>query len=126
MENNDQKDCVFCHIVKSESERIPLLQTETVAVITPRTPRSPGHIMVIPKNHYESIIDVSENVLKEMAVVVQEQAKRIMKTPGVAGVNILNTNGFDAGQRIFHLHIHIIPRYPNDGLWLDLEKKQKV
>ena len=126
MGNSDKKNCVFCQIVKGESERIPLLQTETVAVITPRTPRSPGHVIVIPKGHYKNILDVSEDVLKEMIVVVQQQAKRMMKASGVTGVNILNTNGFDAGQRVFHFHIHVIPRYPNDGLWLDLEKRQKV
>lgn len=109
-------DCVFCKIIKSEIPSFKIFENDKVFCFLDVNPLTEGHTLVVPKEHYENIFDVSENDLKEIISVVKNLSEKMKKVWGVEGVNITSANGETAEQSIFHLHFHIIPRRMGDGL----------
>lgn len=109
-------DCIFCKIIKKEEPSKILYENEKCIVILTIGPANNGHALVIPKQHFESVSDVSEEVLKEIIVVTKQIGENAKKELGATGYNILNATGKDAQQSVFHLHFHVVPRYPNDNL----------
>lgn len=88
-------------------------------------PVNPGHTLVIPKKHFESIHDTPDELVAKMIIVAKKIAGAIQKNLGAQGVNIGMNNGRAAGQLVLHAHIHVMPRYGTDSfkLWLGKEYK---
>ncbi len=122
MENSNLEKCPFCRIVNGKEKRDTVSDTDTIAVLTPLKPVTQGHVLVIPKFHCENILDIPGDSLSDLIIVVQKEAKRIIGINEVTGINIVSNNGLDAGQSIFHLHIHVIPRRLDDGKKLIFKK----
>lgn len=116
-------DCVFCGIVKKKAPAEIVFENDTVLGLVPIDPVSKGHLLVIPKQHFENIFDVEDRVLRELISVTKKLSEKAVKENKATGVNILNASGQDAQQTVFHLHFHVVPRYPKDGL--DMWVKQK-
>ena len=92
-----------------------LYEDKDVMVFLDIYPVSKGHCLLISKEHYETIYDIPENetaFLSKLPII----AKRMKEASEATGINILQSNGKDAGQIINHLHFHIIPRFPDDNL----------
>jgi histidine triad (HIT) family protein len=116
-------DCIFCKIIKGEeSERTIIFENDTVIAIKPRDEINPGHTLVIPKQHYVDIFDISTESLRELIDISQQLAKSLEEKHKSTGINILHASGKDAGQSVFHFHIHVVPRYADDGLDLWLKR----
>lgn len=79
-------------------------------------PTNPGHTLVIPKKPYKNIYEVPDDTLGSLMKVVKKVAIAVKQATNAEGINIVNNNDSAAGQIIFHYHIHIIPRFANDGL----------
>ena len=107
-------DCVFCKIVSGEIPTQKVYEDEHSLVFLDINPVSKGHTLVIPKTHYESLSHIPEKDFILYMQVVQKVVKALMKY--TEGVNVLENNGKDAGQLVPHVHFHIIPRRPGDGL----------
>ncbi len=75
-----------------------------------------GHILVTPKAHCSDIMDCLEDIAKEVMSVVRLVSRHLTENSGYDGVDIMSANGAAAGQSVYHLHIHIIPRKKDDGL----------
>ncbi len=110
------EDCIFCKIAKGEIDSAKIYEDDDVFVFLDVNPITKGHCLVIPKQHFENVFDISKEALGEVAIVGQQIAGRIKNNLGAAGVNLLQSNGQKAGQVIFHFHLHVIPRYENDRL----------
>jgi len=85
---------------------------------------SKGHSVVIPKNHFENIFDINDEIFIKLAKVIKKLSIKLVKENRATGINILHASGKDAQQSVFHLHFHLVPRYPNDGL--DMWIKQRL
>lgn len=109
-------NCIFCKIVKGELEAKKIHEDESVLAFIPKDQVSNGHTLVIPKEHYESIFDIPKELLQKVVIVSQELSQKYKIELSASGVNILHASGKDAQQSVFHFHIHVVPRYPNDGL----------
>ena len=109
-------NCVFCQSVQGLIPRTIIYETETVLAIKDKYPVTPGHTLVIPKKHVENILDIDELTMMEISKVIHHLAPILKQQYQATGINVLNANGRDAGQSVFHLHFHLIPRHPNDGL----------
>ena len=109
------EECLFCKIIRGEVPSYNLYEDDEIFVFLDIFPISKGHCLLIPKKHYKTIHDVPE---KDMVFLskLPEIASKIKKVTKATGINILQSNGVDAGQMIMHVHFHIIPRYPEDGL----------
>lgn len=115
--------CIFCEIVKGESPSTTLVETDTVQVIIPKDEVSKGHALVMPKMHYQDVFDIPINLLEEIIAVAQNVSKDSLEKFGATGVNLLHASGKDAQQSVFHFHLHVVPRYLDDGLDLWLREK---
>ena len=74
-------------------------------------PITEGHLLVVPVTHYENIFEMPEDLLSEAMKIAQKTSMAAKSALGkVTGVTILQNNGESAGQKIFHFHIHVIPR----------------
>ena len=120
--------CKFCRIVKRLEPSWTVYEDELVMAFLDINPASIGHTLIIPKKHYENIYDISEKELKRVIVIAKRLAGVYREALGASGVNILHASGRDAQQDVFHFHIHLIPRYPNDGLdlWIHKYPRRKV
>jgi histidine triad (HIT) family protein len=89
----------------------------TVAVMD-INPWTRGHAVVIPRKHAENLFEIEDSELEHVAVAAKRLATKMRDTLGCDGVNLLQSNGRAAWQTIFHLHMHVIPRYDGDPLEL--------
>jgi histidine triad (HIT) family protein len=109
-------DCVFCKIVKGEIPATKIYEDEIALAFLDIFPVSPGHTLVIPKEHYENFLAIPEETLRGVISASQKVAKAVVKGTGAEGFNFTQNNGKVAGQAVNHLHFHIIPRVEGDGL----------
>ncbi len=110
------KACIFCKVVKGELPSNKVYEDEKVIAFLDIGPVNKGHTLVIPKTHCEDIFDISEEDLKQVAAVSKKVAKALMKAVKADGISIGQSNKEDAGQAVFHYHMHIMPRFKEDGL----------
>ena len=110
------ENCIFCKIIKGEVATQKVYENESVLAFISKEQVSKGHTLVIPKEHFENIFYISEKALAEVMAVSKELSQKYQMEFDATGINILHASGKDAQQSVFHFHIHIVPRYPNDGL----------
>jgi histidine triad (HIT) family protein len=115
-------DCIFCKIIRKEipSENF-VYENDTIVAFLDIHPSNPGHTLVVPKAHYSDLLDTPDDVLAEILVKTKKIAPAVMKAVNAQGFNTIFNTKPAAGQVIFHTHMHIIPRFTNDGLkhWPD-------
>lgn len=109
------ENCIFCKIVRGEVGVEKVFENDAVLSFVPKDPIRKGHILVVPKEHCENVLDISRENLASVMEVARDLAKRSV-TDGATGVNLLHAAGKDAQQSVFHFHLHIVPRSPDDGL----------
>lgn len=108
---------IFSKIIAGELPSFKVYEDEFVYAFLDINPIQPGHTLVIPKVPSENALDATPEVLSHIIIVGQRLAKAIMETTGCDGINFLMNNGKAAGQVVFHTHLHIIPRFDNDGVY---------
>ncbi|KKT34651.1 MAG: hypothetical protein UW35_C0010G0032 [Candidatus Collierbacteria bacterium GW2011_GWF2_44_15] len=115
-------NCVFCKIINNELPKTVVYEDERVLAIVPKEKVSEDHTLLIPKVHAENILDIDEDIFTHFSKVLRNLAIKLVRDNDATGINILNASGKDAQQSVMHLHFHLVPRHPNDGL--DLWIKQ--
>ncbi|MFA5318200.1 MAG: HIT family protein [Patescibacteria group bacterium] len=113
------KDCIFCKIIKGELPSYKIYEDDKVLVFLDINPINKGHALVVPKEHYESILETPDDLVQHIAVAVKKISKAVMGATGAHACNIGINNGAESGQIVFHTHWHIMPRFKGDGyeLW---------
>ncbi len=111
-------DCLFCKIIKREIPSSKLYETENVLAFLDIAPVHKGHALVVPKKHCMNILDIDENNLTEVAKAVKKVALAVKKATNADAITVTSNNEKAAGQVVMHYHIHIIPRFKDDGLEL--------
>lgn len=126
-------DCIFCKIANGDIPSTTLYEDDSFRVIFDIAPASFGHAIILPKNHAKDIYELSEEDATKIFPVAQKVAKALKTATNCDGINILQNNGEAAGQSVFHLHVHIIPRYKDDTVTIgwkpgeaDLEKLKEI
>ncbi len=115
-------DCLFCKIVSGEIPCNKIYEDENFLAFLDINPVNKGHILVIPKKHSKNILEIDSKTIENLIVVVKKLSKKIKKTLKADGINIIINNELEAGQIIFHTHVHIIPRFAGDNLNIGLVK----
>lgn len=109
-------DCIFCKIVNKEIPSDVLWENDKAFVILDINPHAPGHAMVIPKSHRETVLDLAPDEIEPLFSLMKETTERLKRsTLAPEGFTIGINHGVAAGQAVAHLHVHIIPRYGDDG-----------
>jgi len=111
--------CIFCKIVAGQLPCFKLFEDETTIAFMDINPVNPGHALAVTKGHWPTVDVIPADVLGDVARTAQRVAKAAMAVLDPTGVNLLQSNGPGAGQSVPHLHIHILPRYPDDKVRLN-------
>lgn len=109
-------DCIFCKIIRGDIPSNKVFEDDQILAFLDIQPISRGHTLVIPKKHSDNILQTDEETLATTVKSAQKIAAAVMKATGADGFNLTVSSGAIAGQTVFHLHFHIIPRFSNDGL----------
>ncbi|KUO86459.1 MAG: HIT family protein [Vulcanisaeta sp.] len=102
-------DCVFCKIVRGEEPAYIVYEDEYVVAILDKYPVNKGHTLVMPKRHYRDITEIPDEELCRVIKITKAVTIAVMRALKVPGVRVVQNNGAEAGQVIFHIHFHVIP-----------------
>jgi len=108
-------NCVFCKIVRGEIPATVVLQDEHALVFMDIGSVNPGHMLVAAKPHVENLQGMDEALAGALFRAASKAAKAIEKVFKPAGISVYQANGAAAGQSVFHYHVHVLPRWENDG-----------
>jgi len=109
-------DCIFCKIIQGEIPATKVYEDEKVLAFMDINPLNDGHTLIVPKRHAETIFEIDPQDLIATMKVAQKLAIAIKKALNSDGMIVVQLNNKAAGQMVPHLHIHLIPRWENDGL----------
>ena len=113
--------CIFCEIIKGNIPSKKIYENDDVIAILDISQITKGHTLVMPKRHYDNLLDISDEDLKNVSSTVQLVTKMIDKAYSPLGFNIINNCKEAAGQSVMHFHVHIVPRYTNNDLIINHE-----
>ncbi len=108
-------DCIFCRIIAGELKAHTIYEDESVLAFLDIHPSSRGHALVIPKAHAERLDLLDDRLLIPLFSGVRRVMRLLEKALRPEGLNVGWNHGWAAGQRVNHLHVHVIPRYAGDG-----------
>ena len=108
------ENCIFCKILAGEIPSTVVYEDDDFKAIVDVNPAARGHVIILPKNHAANIYELPDEDASKIMVVAKKIATAIKKAYNCDGVNILQNNGEAAGQTVFHLHVHVIPRFKGD------------
>jgi len=111
-----ERDCIFCKIIKKEEPAMIVYEDDLSIVFLAALAITDGHLLVIPKQHRVTILDLEEAELNDIMKTTKIISKRLIEKLGAGGVNLLNASGKAAQQSVLHFHLHIVPRFENDNL----------
>ena len=109
-------DCIFCKLANGDIPTNSIYEDEVVKVIFDASPAAPGHILILPKNHYDDIYSMDDETAAHVFKVAVKLSKAYRKALDFDGLNIVQNNGEAAGQTVFHFHMHLVPRYIKDNV----------
>lgn len=113
-------NCIFCKIANGEIPSRTVYEDESFRAILDLGPATPGHTLILPKEHADGLADLPDNIAAKVLPVAKKIATRLKEKLSCDGLNLVQNNGATAGQTVMHFHLHLIPRYENDGqkiLW---------
>ena len=111
-------DCIFCKIVAGELPSLVVAEDERTVAFLDVNPGTPGHAVVIPKDHHRDLLTIDPDALAATVATARRVAELVDARLDTVGVNVLNNCGAGAWQTVFHFHLHVIPRYADDPLRL--------
>ncbi len=108
-------NCIFCKIANGEIPSKTLYEDDKFRVILDLGPASQGHALILPKEHYADLYELPEETAGEVMKLAKKMTAQMTQRLGCEGFNLVQNNGELAGQTVFHFHMHLIPRYRDDG-----------
>ncbi len=107
--------CIFCDIIKGAAEVSVCYEDARALAFMDIQPVNSGHTLVVPRQHFESFLDLPPELGTHLFGVAMQLGPVIRKVSGAEGMNLIVSSGAAAGQDVYHFHIHLIPRKPGDG-----------
>ena len=118
-------NCIFCKIINNEIPSAKVYEDEKVLAFLDMSQTTPGHTLVIPKEHVQDVFVMDESTAADLFARVPKIARAIEKAfPEIKGLNIVNNNREFAYQSVFHSHVHLIPRFEQDNFAINFENNQ--
>lgn len=112
-------DCIFCKIIAGEIPRVKLYEDDHTLAFMDINPANRGHALAIPKKHERGLLEASDDTLAVTISTARKLARAVQATVEPDGINLVQANGPGAAQSVFHLHLHIVPRFEGDELKLN-------
>ena len=109
------ENCIFCKIANGEIPSRTLYEDDDFRVIMDLAPATKGHSLILPKSHFKNLYEVSDDIATKVLPLAKKMATVMTEKLGCDGFNLVQNNNEIAGQTIFHFHMHLVPRYADDG-----------
>lgn len=110
------ENCIFCKIANGEIPSATLYEDDDFRIILDLGPASKGHALLLPKEHYENLYMLPDELAAKALPVAKKMITKLTEVLGCDGYNVVQNNGETAGQTVFHFHMHLIPRYNGDNV----------
>tara|TARA_Y100000310_G_scaffold341089_1_gene439056 strand:+ start:701 stop:1450 length:750 start_codon:yes stop_codon:yes gene_type:complete len=118
-----KKQCIFCQIIAGKVQSKKVYEDEEVIAILDVNPANPGHLLIMPKEHYSIMPQIPDDEIGHVFAVAKALSNSSLRALEVQGSNILVANGVAAGQRAQHFMVHLIPRKENDNMGFEIPQK---
>ena len=123
----ENKDCIFCKIAAGIISSHKIYEDDDVLAFLDISQVTPGHTLVISKKHYSNFLTAEKDIMHKVMDVAQRIGQAQISILGAKGVNILTNVNKEAGQSVFHFHVHVIPRYIADkGFRIEMKENDKL
>jgi histidine triad (HIT) family protein len=123
----EKKDCIFCKIAEGVIPSHKVYEDDDVLAFLDISQVTPGHTLVISKKHYDNFLTAEKDIMHKVMDVAQRIGQAQISILGAKGVNILTNVNKEAGQSVFHFHVHVIPRYIRDeGFRIEMKENDKL
>jgi histidine triad (HIT) family protein len=113
-------NCPFCDLIRGAGEVSMCFEDAEVVAFMDIQPVNAGHVLVVPREHFESLEDIPPSLAAHLFQIAMQLAPVVKRVAGAAGLNIVVNSGAAAGQDVFHYHVHVIPRRAGDGFDIPL------
>ncbi len=117
-------DCIFCKIAAGEIPSRALYEDDDFKVILDLEPATKGHALILPKCHADNLYELPDDIAEKVLKLAKQMAVNMTEKLDADGFNLIQNNGTVAGQTVHHFHMHLIPRYADDGQDINWEKSQ--
>ncbi|MCM1103852.1 MAG: HIT family protein [Clostridium sp.] len=107
--------CIFCKIANGEIPSRTIYEDGKFRVFLDLSPAAKGHALIVPKEHYANLYELPEELAADAMCLAKKQMAVMTEKLSCDGFQLVQNNGETAGQTVFHFHLHLIPRYKNDG-----------
>lgn len=110
----------FCKLANGVFQTNSIYEDDKFNVILDLGPATRGHALILPKEHADNLYELPDETAAAAMILAKKLAKKMVDKLGADGLNVVQNNGEAAGQTVMHYHLHLIPRYKNDGqhiLW---------
>lgn len=109
------ENCIFCKIANGEIPSRTLYEDDDFRVILDLNPATKGHALILPKEHYKNLYEIDDSTAAKVLPLARKMAVMMTEKLHCDGFNVIQNNNEIAGQTVFHFHVHLIPRYNDDG-----------
>ncbi len=117
-------ECIFCRIARGTQPSTKIFEDENLMAFMDFKPITKGHVLIIPKEHVELLTELEDHLVGEMFIAAKRVGLALKKSKlNCRGINYILADGTEAGQEIFHAHLHVVPRYRGDGFGLRMPEK---
>lgn len=103
--------CVFCDIVEGKIPSKKIFENDKLIAILDISQTTKGHTLIIPKKHFNNLLETEKDILEEMIIVAKDLGNNLVNKLNATGLNVLMNTNESAGQTVMHTHMHLIPRY---------------
>ena len=121
-----KEQCIFCHIISGKVASKKIYEDKHCIAILDINPANPGHVLIIPKEHYPIMPLIPDDEIQHLGIVAKAISQALLKALKVEGTTVFVANGVAAGQRAQHFMVHVIPRKEGDGVGLNVPKGKIV
>ena len=108
-------NCIFCKLANGDIPTNSIYEDDMFNVILDNGPANLGHALILPKDHSANVFETPDETLGKAMILAKKVAQKLKDTLECDGVNLVQNNGAAAGQTVEHFHLHVIPRFTNDG-----------
>ena len=108
-------NCIFCKLANGIIPTNSIYEDEVFNVILDMGPATKGHALILPKDHYKNLYELPDETASKVMKLAKKMAIQMTDKLGADGLNLVQNNNEVAGQTVFHFHMHLIPRYDDDG-----------
>jgi histidine triad (HIT) family protein len=112
-------DCVFCKIIQGQLPSAKVLETASAVAFLDIQPLAPGHLLLVPKEHYATLLDMPAREVGDLTAEIPRLARATLRAVAAPAVTVTSNNGNEAGQEVAHVHFHVIPRHRADGVQIE-------